>query len=302
MLNRQSKVWLQPDLFFRMTNEYKRHQKCIDVLHGVSNGVIKERRAEIQKVRMSESNNNNLDCVNNNMPESDVGVKKRLAFLDLLIEASRDGSVLSNEDIREEVDTFMFEGHDTTSAAISWCLFLFGSDPVIQQKIYEEITSILGDDPRRAASMKEFNDMKYLECCIKEALRLFPSVPMMARHLNDDVTIGEYFIPRGTTAMICTYQLHRDPEMWPNPEMFNPDRFLPENSVGRHPYAYIPFSAGPRNCIGQKFAILEEKVILSSILRKYKVETIDRREDLTLMCEQILRPRDGIRIKLTERS
>lgn len=150
--------------------------------------------------------------------------------------------------------------------------------------------------------MKELNDMKYLECCIKEALRLFPSVPMMGRQLNEDVQVGEYLIPRGTTALICTYMLHRDPHVYKNPEAFDPERFLPENTKGRHPYAYIPFSAGPRNCIGQKFAILEEKIILSSIFRKYVVETCDRREDLTILCEQILRPKNGVRVRLTCRT
>lgn len=153
--------------------------------------MINERKEEIQKIKLSETNNNSIDMVNNNMPEAELGVKKRLAFLDLLIEASKEGTVLSNEDIREEVDTFMFEGHDTTSAAISWCLFLFGSDQDVQDKIYEEITAILGDDRNRPATMKELNDMKYLECCIKEALRLFPSVPVMARHLSEDMTVGK---------------------------------------------------------------------------------------------------------------
>ncbi|XP_063704419.1 cytochrome P450 4c3 [Culicoides brevitarsis] len=309
VLNRQSKIWLQPEYLFKLTTEYNRHKRCIEILHGVSNKVIKERKEEILR-KKNNNNNNNINENNNNIltinkqctMEEEIGEKKRLAFLDLLIEASKDGTVLSNEDIREEVDTFMFEGHDTTSAAISWTVFLVGSNKNIQDRVYEELYTIFGDDTDRPATMKELNDMKYLECCIKEALRLFPSVPMMARHLNEDVQIGEYMIPRGSTALICTYMLHRDPQVYKNPEAFDPERFTPENTKGRHPYSYIPFSAGPRNCIGQKFAILEEKIILSSIFRKYIVETCDRREDLTILCEQILRPKHGLRVKITSRN
>lgn len=124
---------------------------------------------------------------------------------------------------------------------------------------------------------------------------------MISILIKNNFLSGDYTVPKGTTAMICTYMLHRDPSVYKNPEQYIPERFLPENTKGRHPYAYIPFSAGPRNCIGQKFAILEEKIILSSIFRKYIVEACDRREDLTIVAEQILRPANGIQVRLTER-
>ncbi|XP_058443129.1 cytochrome P450 4c3-like [Malaya genurostris] len=304
--NRQQKIWLQPDFIFKRTADYRNHQRCLAILHEFSNRVIRERKEEIRKQKESNNNPNEsstdfkstLD--GNNNPE-EFGRKKRLAFLDLLIEASQDGTVLSNEDIREEVDTFMFEGHDTTSAAISWILLLLGAEPTIQDRIVEEIDRIMDGDRERFPSMKELNEMKYLECCIKEGLRLYPSVPLIARKLTEDVQIEDYTIPAGTTAMIVVYQLHRNPEVFPNPDKFNPDNFLPENCRGRHPYAYIPFSAGPRNCIGQKFAVLEEKSIISAVLRKYRIEAVDRRENLTLLGELILRPKDGLRIKISRR-
>lgn len=204
--NRQAKVWLHPDFLFRLTNQYQEHQKCISILHEFSYRVIHERKAEIAKQNI---NNNTDEAINNNTLHEnlnkngqkdetsnyeiiDFPKKKRLAFLDLLIDASQDGSVLSIDDIREEVDTFMFEGHDTTSASICWTLFLLGGDSEIQQRAFEEIDLIMQGDRKRPPTMQQLNEMKYLECAIKDSLRLYPSVPFIGRHLHEDVVLGEF--------------------------------------------------------------------------------------------------------------
>ncbi|XP_046744960.1 cytochrome P450 4c3 [Diprion similis] len=288
---RQATLWYHPDCLFRLTSCYKKHENCVKILHEFSMKVISERRQVIED-RLAEIE----------YKEEQYGTKK-LAFLDLLIEASRGGTLLSDEDIREEVDTFMFEGHDTTSSAMSWTLFLLGCHSEIQEKVVAELEEIFsqGDSDRRP-TMRDLNSMKYLERCIKEALRLYPSVPLLARQVSEDTQIGKYVVPRGTTAIIVVPMLHRDSNVFPNPECFDPDRFLAENMIGRHPYAYIPFSAGPRNCIGQKYAILEEKAVLSGVLRKYKIEATCRREDIIVSGELVTRAKDGLEVKITPRT
>ncbi|KAB1257721.1 Cytochrome P450 4V2 [Camelus dromedarius] len=224
------------------------------------------------------------------------------AFLDLLLNVTDDeGNKLSHEEIREEVDTFMFEGHDTTAAAVNWSLYLLGSYPEVQKKVDNELEEIFGKSDR-PATLEDLKKLKYLECVIKESLRLFPPVPFFARNLNEDCDVGGYKIVKGSQVIIVPYALHRDPRYFPDPEEFVPERFLPENSKGRHSYAYVPFSAGPRNCIGQKFAIMEEKTILSCILRHFWVESNQKREELGLAGELILRPSNGIWVKLKRRN
>lgn len=294
VVRRMTRPWKQFDCIYQYTEEGKRMKKYVNTLHTFTRDVIRERR-EIRKKISTESppTLERLDSFN-------AGKKKRQAFLDLLLDTSG-GHSFTDEELREEVDTFMFAGHDTTTTAISWVLFLLGTHPNIQEDVFAELDTIFeGND--RAATIHDLNEMKLLERVIKETLRIYPSVPLIGRTSSEDVQVDQYTIPSGTTIMIEIYHLHRDERYFPDPERFDPDRFLPENMVDRHSYAYLPFSAGARNCIGQKFGQLEMKAMVSAIVRQYRVKVDKKRADLDVIFELILRPIDGIPILLEKRT
>ncbi|XP_032269486.1 cytochrome P450 4V2 [Phoca vitulina] len=288
---RMKMPWLWLDFLFLMLKEGREHKRSLEILHNFTNNVIAERANEMKREEPGSADK-----------DSSPFKTKHRAFLDLLLNVTDDeGNKLSHEDIREEVDTFMFEGHDTTAAAVNWSLYLLGSYPEAQKRVDSELEEVFGKSDR-PASLEDLKKLKYLECVIKESLRLFPPVPLFARNLTEDCEVGGYKIVQGSQAIIIPYALHRDPRYFPNPEEFQPERFFLENLQGRHPYAYVPFSAGPRNCIGQRFAIMEEKAILSCILRHFWVESNQKREELGLAGELILRPANGIWIKLKRRN
>ncbi|KAF7659577.1 hypothetical protein LDENG_00296380 [Lucifuga dentata] len=299
---RQRKPWFWSDFMYYCFGEGREHDKTLKILHSFTYTVIRERAENLLDVE-SDS-------------DSDHSTRKRQAFLNLLLKTTyEDGTKMSHQDIQEEVDTFMFRGHDTTAASMNWTLHLLGSHPEVHNKVQQELQAVFGTSDR-PVNTEDLKKLKYLEYVIKESLRLFPSVPFFARCICEDcrirwvgahpkhvvfVSIDGFKVPKGANAIVITYALHRDPRYFPEPEEFQPERFLPENSVGRPPYAYIPFSAGIRNCIGQRFALMEEKVVLANILRKFNVEACQKREELRPVGDLILRPEKGIWIKLEKR-
>ncbi|CAG9771772.1 unnamed protein product [Ceutorhynchus assimilis] len=236
---------LHPVLYPLTWNCY-REKKALNVVHAYVDDVISRRIAEKSKTKT----NKNLGQM-----EEDFGIKKRLAFLDLLLETVIDGKLFSKEDLRDEVNTFMFEGHDTTSTAISFCLLMLATHPEAQEKVIKKQIDIFGKDN---------------------------------------------LYPKSLTVVIIPYAYHRNPNIFPNPEEFMPERFQDYNN--KFPYAYTPFSAGPRNCIGQKFAMLEMLSTVSKVIRNFKLAPSKPEHKIQIAAETIMKSKNGVKISLENRT
>ncbi|CAN7996064.1 unnamed protein product [Ixodes hexagonus] len=291
---RSQTPWLQLDPIYFRTDFGRKYKECVSVVHNFTRKVIENRRKELVSERTTDP------AVSKNSNE--LGEKRLLTFIDILLQHSLDfEALLTDDDIREEVDTFMFEGHDTTAMAISWCLYLIGLHSEAQMKVQEELDDILGGVLERDITLEDLKKLKYLDRVIKECQRLYPSIPFVGRTATEEFKLGKYLIPMGANIGLVIYALHRDPDVFPKPEEFNPDRFLPENIATRHIYSYVPFSAGPRNCIGQKFASMEVKIILGHILRSFTLKSVDPRDKILLSLDVTLRSAKGLKINFNPR-
>ncbi|KAL6446210.1 hypothetical protein ACFW04_001081 [Cataglyphis niger] len=259
--------WLWSDWLYNLVPSGRRYNSELNIIHKFTKEVIRKRK-------LARQSGNDSAKWENEDHEFDIGKRKRKAFLDLLLDQNeKTETPLNDDELRAQVDTFMFEGHDTTAVAITWTLFLLGNNLEHQEKVHEELETVFKDS-KKPASLKELSELKYLDRIIKETLRLYPSVPIITRKLKKDIKIDDFTFLKDVIVVLQIALTHINPEVWTDPNKFDPDRFLPENSKHRNPYAYVPFSAGPRNCIGQRFALLEEKIILTAILRKWRVKSV----------------------------
>uniref|UniRef100_A0AAF5Q696 Cytochrome P450 family protein n=3 Tax=Wuchereria bancrofti TaxID=6293 RepID=A0AAF5Q696_WUCBA len=231
--------------------------------------------------------------------ELSAGGKKQLTFIDLLFSV-RDKYNLTDEDIRGQVDMFMVAGSDSVSAQIGFNLFALGHRQHYQEKVYQEIRNVTGDTPRDI-TMDDFNELKYLFQCICETGRITPNIVVIGRKIDIEIDLCGYTVPAGITCCISPFAIMRDPKHYDNPEEYDPEHFAPDKVEKRDPFAFVPFSAGIRNCIGSKFANLELVVTLAHILRRYRVISMIPEVQNRPIPEFTLKPSKGFPIRLERR-
>ncbi|KAK5640803.1 hypothetical protein RI129_009350 [Pyrocoelia pectoralis] len=224
--------------------------------------------------------------------------KHEWCLLDSLIEISENYPRFNETSIVEEICTFMLAGQDSVGAAVAFTLYCLGKHPEVQQKVVEELDKVFKEHSE--ITMENLYDLVFLRQCIKESLRLYPSVPLISRKLAEDVNLGKYTLPAGLNIFISPISTHRLTDYYPNPHKFDPDRFSQENEKKIPPYAFIPFSAGPRNCIGYEFAYLEIEAIIAAVLRNFVIE-VPQDYELKLSYRVTLRAKGGIPLYLKPR-
>ncbi len=207
-----------------------------------------------------------------------------------------DGEGMPDDLILSESMQLLVAGHETSSNALSWLLFLLSSRPDCLERVRQEFDDVLGGAPLGHADVPKF---VFATQVIQEALRLYPPFWMVDREAIADDRIGDVVIPAGSMVIVHVYGAHHAPRHWPDPETFDTDRFLKGSEKLRTPFTYLPFGAGPRGCIGNNYAMLQILMILSDLLRRYDFHTVPG-QTIEARPMVILRPRHGIRMTFTD--
>src|ERR1700689_3332158 len=269
MVRQTIQPYLNP--WFAVSGELRRHEEMRARAFGVLLDYIQRRRKEA--------------------PGHDL--------LQILMDARySDGQGMSDELVLSESMQLLVAGHETSSNALSWLLYLLSSRPDCVDRVRQEFDSVLSDRPLSYSDVPKF---EFTTQVILEALRLYPPFWMVDRMALADDRVGELAIPRGSTVVVFIYGAHHSPQYWENTESFDPERFTKANEKLHRPFTYLPFGAGPRGCIGGNYAMLQILMILSVLLRRYDLQLVPGQK-IEARPMVILRPKDGIRMTFTEAS
>jgi cytochrome P450 len=194
-------------------------------------------------------------------------------LLDMLLSARDEttGEGMNDKELRDEVITTLAAGHETTAITLTWTWYLLSQHPEIERRLHEEVDRVLAG---RMPALGDLPNLPYTLQVFEEAMRLYPSAPIIPRLTSRDTIMGGYHLPKGSRVLVNLFNLHRHPDFWPEPEKFDPDRFAPEKRKGQHRFAYLPFGAGPHLCIGKSFALLEAHMLLIVMAQRYALRHV----------------------------
>lgn len=207
------------------------------------------------------------------------------------------GQPLDDASLRDEVITFFLAGHETTALALSWCWYMLATHPEVQEKLFAEVDAALGG---RTPTAEDMARLPYTRNVLQEALRLYTPTWSGARDVVAPVELGGHQLGPGDTVMYLPYFTHRHPDFWDAPEEVRPERFTPEATQGRHKCAYVPFSAGPRMCIGNHFSLMEGALILAMIAQRYRF-SLSPRARIEPQFQITMRPKYGVLLRVEQR-
>ncbi len=240
--------------------------------------------------------NSNLEGIINKVVESRRKNPGQYHDLLAMLMETKDedtGETMNDRQLRDEAMTIFLAGHETTAVALSWFYYVMTTRRDIEEKIRKEVSEVCGDSP---VAVQHLPQLKYTRMVIDELLRLFPPAWIIGRKALTDDVIGGYRITKDSNVLVLPFQIHRLPEFWENPNEFIPERFTPEKVKEMHKFAYFPFGGGPRQCIGNNFALMEMQVIIASTLRNFSFERTTT-EDPEMEQLVTLRMKNGIKMK-----
>ncbi|XP_054741021.1 probable cytochrome P450 4ad1 [Anastrepha obliqua] len=264
------------DTLFQLTPHYWKQRAALSSLERIINKIVNQRRQHLQQTAQQQQQKHKP----NEQQHQPATRRPIRSFLDVLLNAKLDRRALTNKEIFEELSTFIFTEHNCTTSAVSFTLYTLSRHATIQEKVYAEQQNIFGTESVEqlanvpSVECTHLEQMSYLECVIRETLRLYPSVPLIARTNRKVIDINGTKIAKRTTVIMCLIAMGYNEKYFDEPTAFRPERwahFNGDESVGLEAFKSVPFSAGPRRCIAEKYAMYELKALLSMIVRNLEI-------------------------------
>jgi cytochrome P450 len=261
------------------------------------------RRFRAAKKRLDEVVNGMIRARSAEAGLGEANLERHGDLLSMLVatrddQAGGDGHKLDPQQIRDQVLTLFLAGYETVANALAWTWLLLGQNPEAESRFHAELDAVLGD---RLPTFEDIPRLEYTTMVLSESMRLYPPAWAMGREVLQDVSIGPYRLRKGTMVFFSQYLVQRDPQWFPEPERFSPERFTQQAKAGRPRFAYFPFGGGGRQCIGESFAWMEAILTLATIAQRWRVEVIAEQK-IELQPKITLRPKNGIRVKVLPRA